>query len=231
MEFAITINRINDLKHWNTKYKRLYIGNEFCPRLLPGDYELRKIIEFANNQKLKISLMIGYTDCGSFNNVIGFLNSFTKGIADEVIVNDWGVYQFVKENTKHKIVIGRVLSKFLAVHEKKTLDKLRISRLEFNDYKFAKTVNFPNIANSIYYPYLFIGATRYCPFVQISNNISLNPGILNCTKECLNYKVMVLKNKDINEDIYLKGNALFIKAESITCKNINRIIYEPEIPI
>ena len=87
---------------------------------------------------------------------------------------------------------------------------------------------------SLYYPYAYISTTRLCPARKIfKKNFHLRL-VEDCNKEC-RHGNMILKNKSIPYDIILKGNTYFRYIDKLPLDldvlGIDRIIYQPEIPL
>lgn len=109
----------------------------------------------------------------------------------------------------------------------------RIKRIEFDNLLQGLSLRLPkDISASLYFPYGYIAITRYC-----SSLTSLQEGrrIGYCKKWCDKY-FLKLRSPCMPKVIYKKGNTQFYKNTIMSIRNcenqgINRLIYEPELPI
>lgn len=113
MEKAIFISKIRDLEHATCKYNRLYFGNEFCERLIPGEDDLARAVRHCRINGLHFSLVTPYmTDKGLNLCERLFKWLVTHKVNCEVIINDYGGLDLI--NRKFEIlqpVLGRLLCK------------------------------------------------------------------------------------------------------------------------
>ncbi|MFH1641574.1 MAG: hypothetical protein ABIC04_01610 [Nanoarchaeota archaeon] len=91
------------------------------------------------------------------------------------------------------------------------------------------------IKASLYYPYAYLTTTRLCLVNSCDiNKYSDRIGIFPCKRECQRYS-FTLTHKSIPVDLFLEGNTLFFKNQKLPKyldeKGINRIIYQPKIPL
>ena len=99
------------------KVDRVYFGSEFCQyRLLPLPL-VKRALKFCWENELEFTYVSSYVHDEKFEQLIEIANylqqaatSNSRGI--EFVVNDWGVYHYVKNNCPNlHIVIGRLLNK------------------------------------------------------------------------------------------------------------------------
>lgn len=276
MEKAIFVSKIKHLKYVNETFTRLYFGNEFCERLLPSAYELKKVLKFVYKKSIAFTFVTPYvTNKGLlnldklFSAISNQSNQFENKSKSpsknqsEIVINDWGVLELIKEKkpANSELVLGRLLTKMkrgprilnfkcnkiTETHFKRSNIELPIfqkfliendiKRVELDnllqgiDFDFSKNV----LKASLYYPYLYVATTRRC----ITNSCDLlsainKIGIFPCNKECQKYTLR-LKHEYMPKTILLKGNTQFIKNQNIPEglgeRGINRLIYQPKIPI
>lgn len=110
-------------KEWLTlfpdkkKVDRLYFGSEFCQYRLAPLSIVKKALLFSRNHDLFFTFATPYVHEEKFKQlaeILSFLNEESQIAKDriEVVVNDWGVYHFVRRNCPHlSILIGRLLNK------------------------------------------------------------------------------------------------------------------------
>jgi len=90
------------------------------------------------------------------------------------------------------------------------------------------------IKASLYYPYAYVTTTRFC-LTAICDKKDAVPGIYPCKKECLKYGPFKLTNKNMPIPLLLKGNTQFFENKKLPRgleeRGINRLVYEPELPV
>ena len=90
------------------------------------------------------------------------------------------------------------------------------------------------IKASLYYPYAYVTTTRFC-LTAICNKKDAIPGINPCKKECKIYGPFKLTNKNMPVPLLLKGNTQFFEnkklPKDLERKGINRLVFEPELPV
>ena len=102
-----------------------------------------------------------------------------------------------------------------------------IRRLEIDNLVWDIKIEVPpSIGISIYLPYNYVSTTRLCGLLNLSYSV--------CKKECQKY-YLTFKSDASSVPFYIKGNTVFYKAKIpskkyLEEKQINRIIWEPEIP-
>lgn len=92
---------------------RLYIGDEFCARRLPGLDELDGLCQLAQGQYRGLTFLTPpLTDEGMDKCIPLFDRLKEKDLRSEVVVNDWGVLLFLKEKyPSFQLSVGRLLNK------------------------------------------------------------------------------------------------------------------------
>jgi hypothetical protein len=91
------------------------------------------------------------------------------------------------------------------------------------------------LSASVYLPYVYISTTFYCLTAgcdQKKKSLLKNKP---CSRQCQRY-LFELRHKSMSKVIYLKGNSQFYKNTRIQFKEwqnlgVDRIVYEPEIPV
>lgn len=110
-----------------------------------------------------------------------------------------------------------------------------IERIEFDN--LLQGFNRPTQAlkGSLYFPFAYITTTRFCLLSSYEDraNKPLRT-IFPCNKECQNY-TFKLQHRQIPVEIFLKGNTQFLRnehmPEDLRQLNIDRLVYQPEIPL
>ena len=201
------------------------------------------------------------TDSGldKLDTLFKYLNRINKQI--EVVVNDFGVLSLINAKYHNLMpVLGRLLSKqkkgprILNIKNKLPkeawdhfqssnvdidlmqdfLIENRINRVELDNLLQGIKVELKKVKGSIYYPFANITTTRLCLTNGCDKRIRPRLSISPCKRECQEY-TFKLANKDMPVTILLKGNSQFFRNErlpdNLEDMGINRIIFEPEIPI
>ncbi len=261
MEKAIFISKIENLKYVNQDYSRLYFGNEFCERLIHSKQDLDKVIFFVKDKGLDFTYVTPYTTNKGLKIIKENISYILDKIKDlEIVINDWGVLRSIK-SLRVKPVLGRLLTKMkkgprilnyindypkeMIEHFQKSnielpifqdyLCELGIDRVEMDNVLQRIDIDFSKLNASIYHPFLYITTTRRC-LINSCDSISKRDiiGIYPCNKECQKYTVE-LSHSIMPKSIILKGNTQFLRNDNLPLdlekKGINRIVYQPEIPM
>ncbi len=238
MEKAIIINQSKHFKYWSKEYSRVYFGNEFCAQLLPSEEDTATIAEIIKKEKLRFTLLTppaGSQELKAIKKLFGYFIK-KQQMMDEVVVNDYGVFNFLKRRFRHRIILGRILSRFAFLQPNSFLYRQGVRRLEFDDLdEIKKPV--AGIGVSFYYPYMLTFATRYCPAAGIGINKLKNYGIKNCSRECLKIGALTVDNHIFIKRQILIGNAMFMEnnpdlaalQKTLVGKNIDRLIFQPPL--
>jgi hypothetical protein len=124
-------------------------------------------------------------------------------------------------------VDSAILSRFLITKQ--------IKRVELDNLFQGIIRPPPSLKGSLYMPFAYITTTRLCLFSSCENKVNKHSrAITPCNKECQGYGFR-LQHKQMPADLLLKGNTQFFKNECLPYNldglNIDRIVYEPEIPV
>jgi hypothetical protein len=260
MENAIFISKINDLEYATEGYSRLYFGNEFCERLLPSKNELKQVLDFSLEKGLNFSLVTPFVTnkgLGLLDHLLPLLNRndevvfndwgvlelihsnrlkpvlgrlLTKQKRGPRIIN-------VKEKSPSELMEYFMSSNTEAPIIQEFLIKNNIERVELDNLLQGINQDFSNkrIKASLYYPFLYLTTTRRC-IINSCDIISKKDkiGIYPCNKECQKYTVEK-ENENIPVKLVLKGNTHFFVnnnlPEELENKGINRLVYEPKVPM
>lgn len=97
------------------KFSRMYFGQEFCEKSLPGAKELEQALILAGQQGMNFTLVTPYVTEGGLEAVKSLLRQLMRAQPQgEVVVNDWGVLQIMAEDFPTLTpVLGRLLNKLL----------------------------------------------------------------------------------------------------------------------
>ncbi|MDD5477758.1 MAG: hypothetical protein PHG87_06155, partial [Candidatus Omnitrophica bacterium] len=116
MEKAIHITNLGNLKYFQKdKYQRLYWGIEFCQNLIPLLTDTEKVLGFAEDNNLSLSFVSPFVaECGLKRLKEIFCWFRKQKVKDlEIIVNDWGVLEYLRTefNGTFEIALGRLLAR------------------------------------------------------------------------------------------------------------------------
>jgi len=252
MEYAILTNKQpnpENIPDKYSKYSRLYLGNEFCERLMPSINELDKAIGLCKRERLNLSLVLPYLTDSRFDHAKSLISLVGKKLpSSEVIINDLGLIGEIPSNLIR--VLGRLLIKQkrdpeyaeLTVSEDlkscfqksnadtpqfiRFLKENNIQRIEIDNLKQGISLDFNdinsnihNIKVSIYTPFTFISNTRFCMAAKGSTASNIVP----CKKEC---RKGYFKSR--SDSFIIKGNTYFsdIGKTNDFPQFIDRVIFE-----
>jgi len=245
MEFCFYISKTDLLSKFDESCNRIYFGAEFCERLIPEVQDIEKVKEFTLLRGLEFSLMTPYcTD----NGIEKLKKLFTFIAANfdraEVIVNDWGVLNVLKENFPTLTpVLGRLMTKMKrdprlipllpVINQgsrdyysstnlnlpwyRKFLHLQGIRRVELdNPYQKIISENLPkDLSISLYMPFAYISTTRFCLAAGCEKEENeFKAGITPCSKECDNY-TFLLQSPGMPVPLIRRGNTIFMKKDSV----------------
>jgi hypothetical protein len=262
MEKAVFISKIEDLKYAGKDYSRLYFGNEFCQRLIPGVEELRLIRDFTARNRMQFSLVTPYVTEEGVSRLRPVLGYVQKNFPQaEIIVNDWGVLRILCEEFHYpELALGRLLTKqkrgplnrglkgripqACLEHFKQSnvddpglgdfLIQKGIKRVELDNLLQGLNREGPVLKASLYYPFVYLTTTRFCLAASCESPRKFLRSIPACKRECRKY-TFTLRHKNLPVEILLKGNTQFFKLErlpeNLNALNIDRTVYEPQIPL
>lgn len=96
-------------------FTRMYFGQEFCEKALPTPKEIQQALTLAKKKEMKFTLVTPYVTEEGLDKVKGLLETLVElEPHGEVVVNDWGVLQIIRESYPSLTpVLGRLLNKVL----------------------------------------------------------------------------------------------------------------------
>lgn len=113
VESALFVDNLETRDAVGDDYDRLYFGNEFCDKRLPGPEAVLEAFESAENDGMDFSYVTPILTPTKVSAVETILDRLASVGADvELVFNDWGVFQMAKEYEEFDdLVAGRVLSR------------------------------------------------------------------------------------------------------------------------
>lgn len=244
-EEAIQVLGAAELKSYGGEYSRVYLGDEFCERLLPTRREVRVALGFCRKMGKEFTLVTPYLTDAGLARAEKLLDALPRGT--EVVVNDWGLLEDVcaRELTP---VLGRIVIKYrrdprvtaiegnvpkgcrMVLHSsaltqerfKKFLRELGIKRIELDNTPFQ--VNHGNLKDfkaTLHIPYVYVTTTRQCLANYFVKGVF---GISECSKSCLKHS-FTWSSPDFPEKLIQRGNTLFcLNASTLNGRGYDRVV-------
>lgn len=106
-----------DLSRLDKKFRRVYIGSEFCERLLPTEKALRRVVDSTVERNLYITLATPFLTDAGLSVALSLLRNLEKNPGFnklEVVVNDFGLLNLIEKNFPGGgpvLLLGRLLAK------------------------------------------------------------------------------------------------------------------------
>ncbi|MCE1246455.1 MAG: hypothetical protein LWY06_07415 [Firmicutes bacterium] len=251
----------NVAKNSGEAFDRLYFGQEFCERLIPSEKDLKEALDFAGLKKAGFTFLTPFvTEQGleMWGRLLEKLYSLKPDC--EVVVNDVGILHLIREKFSGFVpVLGRLLTKqkrgpqILRMEGKvpdSTIEHFRrfnadvpvlagfyhqlgINRIEL-DNTLQGISRDNTTAASLYFPYAYVSTTRMCLTNQSDNRTRSMRAIFPCKHECADIHFEI-EHGEIPIPVTIAGNTQFIVnrrlPESPDSLYIDRLVYEPEIPV
>lgn len=262
IEQAIFISKVCHLKYVIDRFSRLYFGGEFCERLFPSLEDIEEILKFIRKRRMKFTFVTPYVTNNGMKKWFSLVEFISQKHRDfEIVINDWGfLRRLQRKDPALPIVLGRLLNKqkkdprISRLIDKfplpvkryfrmcnmdvpmvtKFLVENNIMRVELDNIFHGIMRNNTEVNASLYMPFSYITTGRLC---TVSFDKEKSKGlrvITDCNRECRDY-TFKLQHGQMFEDLFLKGNTLFLKNDRLPDNfndlNINRIVYQPEIPL
>ena len=171
---------------------RLYIGNQFCPHLLPDWEKLKELLDKAKREHLKITLVFSYLREERIADTRKLLDQIAAWCDRaqtriEIVAGDWGMLSLICERgTWFEPVFGVLLNKrrkdprvrykigVSGVHEPPADNALNSSFYReylkktygitrFEQESCGYCIQLPEGKNSIHFPFYQTNTSQYCP--------------------------------------------------------------------
>ncbi|MGV8124062.1 MAG: hypothetical protein AB2L14_30290 [Candidatus Xenobiia bacterium LiM19] len=261
MEKAVFIAKKEHIPLIKNDFTRIYFGQEFCERLIPSKEDLEEVLRFARDGGLAFTLVTPFLTEQYLHRWMETAKKVHERMPDaEIVINDWGFLRLIrKELASHPCLLGRLLCKqkrgpqILRIVDKVPPTMLDHFRRSTSDVpitrEFLKTLGITrieldnllqgmerdnDIPGSLYYPFGYITTTRLCLSNSCTSRKESLRAIFPCKKECQHIS-FTLTHKDMPVPVYLAGNAQFYHCDKLPDNpeklNIDRLVFEPEIPV
>lgn len=237
-------------------HSRLYFGCEFCERRIPSESELSNAIGFASSNRVSFSFVTPFVTEKGLQALSSLFELLPRD--SEVIVNDWGVMKALSSSFDFPLSLGRLLTKqqrdpripgFFNALPPDMRSRLRscavdsdayssflkdfgVSRVEIDPLLHGLDVRFTELKASIYTPYSFVTATRFCRFASCDKGVSFSK-IRPCSQLCRS-ESFELSHPTLSSPLILVGNTQFVKVPSLPSgleeMGIDRVVFQPKPP-
>ena len=250
-ERVLFIANKSKLKFLSDNFKRLYFGDEFCERLLPGKDDLFEVMNQADSLGIGFTFVTPYVTQAGLASLKKLFPMLPEGT--EVVINDWGVLRILRNKFPKLVpVLGRLLTKikrgpritsFLDRLPEDALKHLRSTNLGVSRYQKFLVENGVNrveldnpfqgidlddvpdgLGLSMYIPFAYVTTTRFCLVANCDVPDKKGfIGVFPCHRECQKY-TFYLNNPVMNTILIRRGNTLFYKNT-----NTDEILKNPKI--
>lgn len=259
MEQAIFISKTKDLEYVTNEYSRLYFGIEFCQNLIPPVEDLGHILKFVSKKGMDFTFVSPYVTNEGMKKLKLLLDYLiNQQPSSEIVINDWGFLRWISQKySNSNLALGRLLTKqkrgprilnlmgrvpdtMIEHFRQSNVDNLMLSdfliskgikRIELDNLLQGVSRPTHSLKGSLYIPFAYITTTRFCLVNSVNRPLRT---VSSCNKECQNY-VLKLQHKQMAVELFLKGNTQFFKnehlPENLKQLNIDRLVYQPEIPL
>jgi SAM-dependent methyltransferase len=228
MENAIFISDPLDLKYfYNSKFDRLYFGNEFSVKYLPSKKQLENIIDFCKKNEISLTFVTPFFKDVDFSIIENLLDILPK--KTEVVFNDFGLLNYLNEKN------------FLPLHGRLLMSVKRDPRLNKNSSKYFKTTNF----SSFYYKILLENNVARIELDNVKQGFDFeaNKQIESSLYYPYVYSTVSLENysnekrskhKIDSSDVFVENNVQYYinknKPTNLRKSGVNRLVYMPVFP-
>jgi len=188
---------------------RLQFGAEFCESLLPGEAQVRRVVDLAERRGLALSLVSPLLSDGGLDRLAPLLSLLPPGT--EVVGNDWGTLRRLRDRYPGLVAVaGRLLCKMIkdprlpsaewarlyphGIHSTSfgaVLDRLGVGRIEMDVPPFAAAEDFRSVGRSVsaHAPYGFSVKGRACKIGSLNLDQADKFAIGHaCRRECMIYR-------------------------------------------
>ncbi len=236
MEKAVVIYDLMNVENAVREYDRIYFGGEFCQHRIPMDHELERILNLAEKQEKKLTLLTPVCNEAALDRIRKILENYGEKLERfgfEVVINDWGVMELLNDYPRVTKVAGRSLFHYKkdprikrlpvvpeelkynvvqSEHIQAFLKENCCNRVEFDnvDYLLEDMDQVSGLNFSVYVPYVYVTTTRMCRMQDeniFNTTNELKPRI-KCDRKCEKY-VLELKNQEIGQSLFVRGNTQF----------------------
>ena len=218
---------------------RVYLGNEFCERLLPTPAQMTEAIACTQYLGIDFSLQTPLLTDSGIKRLRILLDTLAEGT--EVIVNDWGTLRLIRTDYGGlKPLLGRLLYKMikdprlpsaqwtrLHPHSGRSkpfhylLDRWGVDQIEMDVPPFTQLDQFDvgDMDLSVYLPYGYVVKGRMCRIGSLGqDDASKFVAGHACRKECLDYVTLLERPRQRSSD------SKNLEQKRVAAKNCGRFV-------
>lgn len=226
------------------EFARVYVGSYFCDSyfLRTIEHALYQLEQFAIHKKIRVTMVVPilmqkHVQVG-LKIIDKVLHNFS--IIDEVVVNDYGMLNYLSSNYDCGIIIGRLLRKrardyrypnyINSVEFEETKDiYLKYPRVFGADIDVASTIidcsgYDSRIVPCIHIPYTYITCGQICDFAALDADIfqKFNDN-KNCNFSC--NRLYYAYKTETDHDLFRIGKAIYYKSVQYEILNTDNVRY------
>lgn len=242
-EVAYFLKDISELNRLPQETQRLYIGSESCIRAFPKSF--KEQLEFLESKDYSLSLLTPPIIESELPHFYKILEDFEKIAKEdsEVIINDWGILEYLRRNKKkvYNIRLGRLLTyqkrgtqnlydvvkpfdlSNIPILDDKTLNylkKFHVTGIDIDIPIYGISIeNPPEIHLAVYIPFVLSSYTLNCPFTFDGTKWSRK-----CQRECLTI-TLTYSNDETTIPFLQKGKIYYSKNQSSIPSFIKRVVF------
>lgn len=243
LERAVLVRDVAALADVKEPYQRVYVGHEFCQRLLPSKDGLREAVKQVAGRGCAFTLVTPFVTNAGLHRVqdlVGELASLPDVKDPEVVINDWGVMFWMhREHPAIPLAMGRLMTKQKrgpqilniaddipaatlehfkrsnadASHVLRYMQGMGVQRVEL-DNLLQGISRHDGLPASLYYPFGYVTTTRLCLLMRGDQPNKNLRSIGTCARECLLYDV-TLRHDDMPVPLLLRGNTQYFRNDKL----------------
>lgn len=256
----IVADGVADKGVFRKEFERVYIGSEFCHNMVPDKVQLKKIMDICIMESYEITIAFPYlleNEIKKTDELLATIDETAKahGIRIEIIINDWGMMELVRNYQNLTLVLGRLQNKrkkdprieymWNYKNNSKLFQRNMLNHSLFIEKMKSMGINRFEVEShmlenecidgkcSLHFPYYQINTSMYC--TMYSECTKLNKFKQNivyaCPKYCDNYVFLYPKHLNIigrGNSIFGFNNKMFVEKEYLKRNiemGIDRFVY------
>lgn len=197
-------------------FSRVYLGSEFCHKMIPNKIQYKKILEVCLFESFDVTIAFPYlleNEIIYTDELLEIADNIAKenGVTIEIIINDWGMIELVNKYENLTMVLGRLLNKRKKdsrikyvwkykensallkqnyLNNNSFLEELKhagIDRFEFENHLLEDEL--VDGKCSLHFPYYQINSSSFCiMYAKCKNYNKFKQSMVSeCPKYCDNY--------------------------------------------
>lgn len=231
------------------KNATVYLGDEFCIHKQPSFADFAAVRKLTGKTPVLLSTLLTEPALENYARLLS--ECAKKAPGAEVVVNDIGLLHFIDKNYRgrFRITLGRLMTYFFDPKDRRVLGsktdsawmegrelkawearrndtpiayirgflkRYAVERVETDSEQiFRKYAGNTDVKISFHYPLRLMAVTRLCPFMG---------GIATKCKAPCGNRLLGLKTKHLDYEVFCKGNAYFMKNRLIKHPRLDRLV-------